>query len=37
MFISSTIFAGFAIISTHAGIKPLLMALQTDLILNHAE
>ena len=35
-FISSTIFVGFAVISTHAGAKPLLMAFLPDLILDHA-
>ena len=35
-FISSTIVTGFAVISTHAGTKPLLMAFLTDLTLDHA-
>jgi hypothetical protein len=36
-FISSTTSAGFTVISTHAGIKPLLAAFLADLMFDHAE
>ena len=35
--ISSTIFAGFMVISTHAGTNPLFTAFLADLIFDHAE
>ena len=35
-FIASTIAAGFTVISTHAGIKPLLTAFLTERIFDHA-
>ena len=37
LFNSSTISAGFAVISTHAGIKPLLTAFLTERIFDQAE
>ncbi len=36
-FISSTTSAGFTVISTHAGIKPLFAAFLADLMFDHAE
>ena len=36
LFIPSTISQDFAVISTHAGRKPLLIALRTDLTLHQA-
>jgi len=36
-FISSIKLAGFAVISTHAGTNPLLIAFRIDLILDQAE
>ena len=35
-FIPSTKATGFAVISTHAGLKPLLRAFLTDLTFDHA-
>jgi hypothetical protein len=34
-FISSALLAGFTVISTHAGIKPLFTAFPADLIFDH--